>query len=66
MTWKNVGTMVTRMVQLLRDLEGDESVLQRLSSIPTAHPTHYANDQGGQGTGIYIECYDFASDELFC
>ena len=65
LTWKNVGTMVTQKWSSFSGISKDTNrFCSAYSSNTYGHPTHYANDQGGQGTGIYIECYDFALNEF--
>lgn len=65
LTWTNTGTMLAPRWRSFAGVSKDSNrFCSAFSSNAYGHPGHYDLDNGGQGTGIYVGCYDFAVNQF--
>lgn len=65
LTWTNTGTMLAPRWKSFAGVSKDSSrFCSAFSSNAYGHPSHYDLDNGGQGTGIYVGCYDFGLNQF--
>lgn len=65
LTWTNTGTMLAPRWKSFAGVAKDSNrFCSAFSSNAYGHPSHYDLDNGGQGTGIFVGCYDFTLNQF--